>query len=67
MLSDFTPTCPLNGAECTDTCAWADVVVTISDDGIERETFCAVAMAAAALMCHPCVRNAKYDTSPKRI
>ena len=29
MLSDFTPTCPLSGAECTDACAWADVVVTI--------------------------------------
>lgn len=50
MMHDTTSTCPLKGAKCTDACAWADVVVTITDDGIERETFCAVAMAAAALM-----------------
>lgn len=39
MISDFTSTCPFSGAECTDRCAWADVVVTISDEGIAVPIF----------------------------
>ena len=42
--------CPLSGQDCRDDCAWADVVVTITDDGMERDVFCAVTMIAAALV-----------------
>lgn len=42
--------CPILGTPCRDDCAWADVVVTITDDGMERDVFCCVAMLSAAMI-----------------
>ena len=42
--------CPMTNSACRDDCAWADVVVTMTEDGMERDIFCSVAMIAAALV-----------------
>lgn len=39
--------CPLTDSPCRDDCAWADVVITITEDGTDREVLCSVAMLAA--------------------
>ena len=39
--------CPLSNSECRDDCAWADIVVTITEDGMERDVYCAIALVAA--------------------
>lgn len=39
--------CPMTNSPCRDDCAWADTVVTITEDGVEREVFCCVTMMAA--------------------
>ena len=39
--------CPLLRDECRSDCEWADIVTTLEEDGITRETFCAVTLIAA--------------------
>lgn len=42
--------CPLRNAPCTDQCAWADIQYELSDDGVGREIYCAVAIIAGHLL-----------------
>ena len=42
--------CPMTDSPCRDDCAWADVVVTMTEDGMEREVFCCMTMLAACMV-----------------
>ena len=42
--------CPMTNSACRDDCAWADVVVTMTDDGMERDVFCCVTMLTACMI-----------------
>lgn len=38
--------CPLSQQPCRDDCEWLNAEYKIDEEGIERETFCAVAVIA---------------------
>jgi hypothetical protein len=40
------PFCPLIKEECRDNCAWAGEYVDIDENGIDCNTFCALAIIA---------------------
>ena len=42
--------CPMTDSPCRDGCAWADVVVTMTEDGMERDMFCCVTMLTACMV-----------------
>lgn len=37
---------PLTKEPCSDKCAWADIRYIITDDGVDRDVFCAVGVIA---------------------
>ena len=38
--------CPLSQQPCRDDCAWCSIEYEIDDEGVSRETFCALAVIA---------------------
>ena len=46
----MTTWCPLSGKDCREDCGWADIVDILHEDGVERQTFCAITQIAAFLL-----------------
>lgn len=44
------PFCPLLKQPCRDDCAWADITYELTDDGVDREVFCSIAIIAAKML-----------------
>ena len=42
--------CPITKENCRDDCAWADILYTIEESGVDREVNCAIAVIAAKLI-----------------
>ena len=38
--------CPLTQQPCNDMCAWADIRYELSDEGVTRDVYCAIAVIA---------------------
>lgn len=41
--------CPLSRLPCREDCAWINAIISLEDDGVSRDTYCAITMIAAKL------------------
>lgn len=46
MINETEFLCPLRNEPCTDKCAWADIQYDLSENGVGRNVYCAVAVIA---------------------
>lgn len=42
--------CPLSKEPCREDCAWADVVVEMTEDGMDKSVVCAIAVIGGFLL-----------------
>ena len=41
--------CPLTQKKCRDDCAWYHIFIDMDENGVDRETFCAITVIANVL------------------
>lgn len=42
--------CPITQKKCRDDCAWYHIFTNLTEEGVDRDTYCAITVIANALL-----------------